>query len=686
MRRRLEIPPHVVESYYRRILKGATVAGEQITARCPLHGDRKTKSFSANLRTGQWTCHGKCADAGNLVQFVSRLEGCSLQEAEKQLRDAGSWEVHSSSPPRREDPFAELASRPEVSIPQDEASPAAPVHVPSKQRAIAATYDYVDLQGRVVFQVVRYEPKDFRQRRPLEGNSAGWDWRVPRELRTIPYRWPSVRAALRKDGTVWLVEGEKDVDACNAAFEALGMKDHVATTYQGGAGAWADENRRDLMKSRLEEGRLFCVPDRDEQGSNMAQAVLELFGDRVTFYAVKQGKDLSDHLEAGRSVVDLDQVTHDEIRDGSWWHPLPELVDVGRLVSEPYPEVEYFVHNMLARGDCALLAGPSGARKSWVTLDLAVAIATGQQIWGTGDEREPAPVLVVDMENHPDELHRRVHLIARAREIAPSDLQGQLLITPPCDGYSYRRDGTAARLARLVRHYRPALIILDSMTAISDIEDDNNAIMVRGFFSEHMYPLRQISGSTIIGVHHANKQADYGAKAPSDLSGWVRGSQDWKAAVDSMQFTMAVNDEDSRLIPVKTRRGPRGDALLIRLVRGQAGGMRPLCVGKGSDDQVSVLEVEMEICSFVSSSTHRCVSLPELAEHLERQLHLQDGRRMLQRRATPLVTGGRIRVGTYRQLFNEPDPTGVGGRGRPTTWYCTPDSQGLLKAPQEETS
>ena len=37
---------------------------------------------------------------------------------------------------------------------------------------IVATYDYTDLDGTVLYQGVRYEPKDFRQRRP-DGN-GGW--------------------------------------------------------------------------------------------------------------------------------------------------------------------------------------------------------------------------------------------------------------------------------------------------------------------------------------------------------------------------------------------------------------------------------------------------------------------------------------------------------------------------------
>ena len=52
---------------------------------------------------------------------------------------------------------------------------------------VVATYDYTDADGKLLYQVLRYEPKDFRQRRP-DGN-GGW---IPKlEERRVLYRWPN---------------------------------------------------------------------------------------------------------------------------------------------------------------------------------------------------------------------------------------------------------------------------------------------------------------------------------------------------------------------------------------------------------------------------------------------------------------------------------------------------------------
>src|SRR5262245_12202165 len=51
---------------------------------------------------------------------------------------------------------------------------------------IVAKYDYTDPDGKLLYQVLRLEPKDFRQRRP-DGN-GGWIWKL--DERRVLYRWP----------------------------------------------------------------------------------------------------------------------------------------------------------------------------------------------------------------------------------------------------------------------------------------------------------------------------------------------------------------------------------------------------------------------------------------------------------------------------------------------------------------
>ncbi|GAF95117.1 unnamed protein product, partial [marine sediment metagenome] len=124
-------------------------------------------------------------------------------------------------------------------------------------RRIVGYYDYRSADGRLLFQVVRYEPKGFRQRRP--GGNGGWIWNLKAVPRVL-YHLPELLAA---DPSAWvfIVEGEKDVEN----LRKIGL---VATTNPGGKGKWkhlADD-------SALDGRRVAIIPDRDRAGGGMEHA------------------------------------------------------------------------------------------------------------------------------------------------------------------------------------------------------------------------------------------------------------------------------------------------------------------------------------------------------------------------------------------------------------------------------
>jgi len=90
------------------------------------------------------------------------------------------------------------------------------------ERHVVAEYDYTDEAGVLLYQVLRYEPKDFRQRYP--DGFGGWTWK--KGARQVLYHLTEVLDA----AIVFVVEGEKDV-------EALRERGFVATTAAGGAKA-----------------------------------------------------------------------------------------------------------------------------------------------------------------------------------------------------------------------------------------------------------------------------------------------------------------------------------------------------------------------------------------------------------------------------------------------------------------
>ena len=124
---------------------------------------------------------------------------------------------------------------------------------------LVATYDYTDDQGRLLYQAVRYFPKDFKRRRP-DGH-GGWTWTLG-DARLVLYRLPRVLAAVELGQPVYVVEGEKDVHA----IEWVGA---TATTIIGGVnGRWLPAFSRLRATSRVR-----VVADDDPPGRRRASSL-----------------------------------------------------------------------------------------------------------------------------------------------------------------------------------------------------------------------------------------------------------------------------------------------------------------------------------------------------------------------------------------------------------------------------
>lgn len=153
---------------------------------------------------------------------------------------------------------------------------------------IVALYDYTDPDGTLLYQAVRYEPKDFKQRRP-NGN-GGWLWNL-QGVWKVPYHVPALVAS-PEGGTVYVVEGEKDVHA----LEALGL---VATCNAMGAEKWLPEYSAWLVNRHI-----VILPDNDAAGERHAMQVARSLTNVasvkvVTLPDLPDKGDVSDWIAAG---------------------------------------------------------------------------------------------------------------------------------------------------------------------------------------------------------------------------------------------------------------------------------------------------------------------------------------------------------------------------------------------------
>ncbi len=196
----------------------------------------------------------------------------------------------------------------------------------SRQARIVATYDYKDATGELLFQAVRYEPKDFRQRKP--DGKGGWTWSV-KGSRVVPYRLPDLLA--KPAEPVFIPEGEKDCD--NLARIGL-----IATCNAGGAGKWTAEHA-----AYLRDRHIVVIADNDEPGRKHSQQVAQLLHGIASSIKIVElpnlppKGDLTDWLAAGGNKTELESI----VEATAIWKPeqqaWPELMPFDAIELPEFP-------------------------------------------------------------------------------------------------------------------------------------------------------------------------------------------------------------------------------------------------------------------------------------------------------------------------------------------------------------
>lgn len=182
---------------------------------------------------------------------------------------------------------------------------------PDRPRLVK-TYDYTDPDGKTVFQVCRYEPKTFKQRRPDPSKPDGWAWDM-RGVNRVLYRLPGVLEAVAAGRAVFIVEGEKDADT----LAALGL---CATCNAGGAGKWQPG-----YTAALAGAKVCIIPDKDGPGRNHAALIQAALTGKAAFVQVvelpdrngRKVKDAFDWTAAGGTVEELREI----VRTAQAWTP-----------------------------------------------------------------------------------------------------------------------------------------------------------------------------------------------------------------------------------------------------------------------------------------------------------------------------------------------------------------------------
>lgn len=214
------------------------------------------------------------------------------------------------------------------------------------------------------YQVVRFAPKDFRQRRP-NGAPDKWLWNME-GVEPLPYRLPDLLAD--PDATVFIPEGEKGCDH-------LGEIGLVATSNHGGAKKWRTEISRWLACRDV-----VLLPDNDDVGREHVQDVAQKVAGIAASVRILElpslppKGDVSNWLAQGGTADELERLAAAASANG---HDQPTLlltpIDPTSLVDIPIPPRQWLIPDWIPMARASSLYGRGGEGKTLLAQMLATA-------------------------------------------------------------------------------------------------------------------------------------------------------------------------------------------------------------------------------------------------------------------------------------------------------------------------
>ena len=415
---------------------------------------------------------------------------------------------------------------------------------PPVKAKVVATYDYVSEDGELIQQVLRMDPKTFRQRRP-EGD--GWSYKVAGNVPIIPYRLPELGESLAYGRPIWIVEGEKDVDA----LLKLGI---TATCNAGGSGKWTEAHAAYLVGANV----IIC-PDNDDAGKKHCEVVgrsLEGVASKIRVLNLPdlpEKGDVSDFLAIceERGLSGLDDVLWNlaETRSRPWGEQPPvtaygavRYCDLDLLDA---PE-EYIIKGVLPRGGIAILYGDSGAGKSFLSIDMAMKIAQGQPWF---DQRVRKGGVIYQAGEGQKGILKRFRAARDAMQVK-GDLP-IVMLTKQVDLHGKAGD-TKPMIVEIQRWSKTfdvplELVVIDTLAAATAGADENSAQDMT-LIMAHCKEIQEHTNATVMIVHHRNAA---GAK--------MRGHTSFPAGADAtIEVTIDEISKQKQWKTVKQKEGAAG--------------------------------------------------------------------------------------------------------------------------------
>lgn len=186
------------------------------------------------------------------------------------------------------------------------------------------------------------------------------------------------------------------------------------------------------------------------------------------------------------------------------------------------PPRQWLIEGLWSEEAVGVVGGPPKSWKTWIGLEMAVAVASGKPCLGRYAVPRPGHVLMFTAEDPPQEVRARAAGLAKARGLDFDRLAVGLIHQPVL---RLDEEEDRQRLVATVAEYQPRMLVLDPLVRLHR-GDENSSTEISAILG-YLRQLQREHHVAIVLVHHVRKS---GASQPGQA---LRGSGDIHAWGDS---------------------------------------------------------------------------------------------------------------------------------------------------------
>lgn len=376
-------------------------------------------------------------------------------------------------------------------------------------------------------------PSAVKYRLSNPGETKGYLWG---KNSPHPPIWPQLEEQLEEE--IYLTEGESDCIVLRRA----GLPAYAITT--GGSKSTLPRFPTNVIRALIERGvrTIYLAFDDDDVGHNTAAVVynqilayekmlpldqiidvrvlrvnelaLSFLGEkdlRQVWLRVRDPEAFSDGIRAIKEDADTDS-------------PATKLWDHWEYINRPVADLQWIVKDVVQAGGIGWISGYPKRGKSWIALDLAFAIATGDPFLKRFEVLMPGDVIYVVKENSDSSTVGRIKKILGSKKSGFSvsmggkevdiELENRVMIDASRDFY-FEPQAVEALIQKALRHIkrtgRPIrAIIIDplSFSLPKGKFDLNSFADFQKYVVDLVAHITRRTGAAVLVVHHQNKSDD----------------------------------------------------------------------------------------------------------------------------------------------------------------------------------